>query len=372
MSTRNPYEVLGVSPGASADEIKSSFRKLARQYHPDVNPNNPQAEEKFKEIGQAYEILSNPEKRQRFDQYGVTDDQQAGPGDFFGGACGGFGDIFDMFFGGAAGGGRPAGRDGGDIRVDVKVTLSDVIHGVTLKEKIQRLEKCSECGGEGTEGGKPPVTCTTCRGAGQVTAVKETFLGQIRTSTVCPTCQGAGTVIKDPCRKCNGRKVTPVSQEVPIEIPPGVETGMTMQLPGLGNQGTGAGRTGSLYVVISVVEDRKFVREGEELHTAVQLSFAEAALGTTKTIQGVEKELQVSVPAGTQPGSDIRVKGEGLPPLHGGRRGDLYVTCQVNVPKQLTEAQKEAIKLLAASFNEEIVEESKHGLLGGLFNKKHG
>ena len=369
---RDPYEILGVSKSATADEIKSAYRKLARQHHPDVNPNNPEAEELFKEVGNAYAVLSDPEKRARFDRFGTTDDQQPSAGDFFGGG-GGINDIFDMFFGNSGGGGqRRQGRDGADLRTDVTISLVDVVNGVKREIDINRLATCTACHGVGTEGGKPPETCPTCKGQGQVSQIRNTFVGQVRTSTTCPTCSGTGHLIKDPCKVCRGRMVVQTSEKVTLDIPPGVETGSTMQVGGRGNDGTGGGHPGDLYVVLSVDMNPSFERDGQNLYTRIDLTFAQAALGDSLTIDGVDAPIDFEVPAGTQPGAQIRNKGVGLPPLHGGRRGDVYVVCDVVIPKKLDDAQVQLIKQLAQASGETMPKGAeKHSLLGGLFGKKH-
>jgi len=373
MAVKDPYEVLGVARGASADEIKSAYRRLARRYHPDVNPDDPSAEEKFKEIGAAYSVLSDPEKRARFDQFGTTED---GPnaGDFFAGGGGGFGDLFDMFFGGvagAAGGRRRMGRDGDDLRADVEIELKDVLTGKKVDIEIDRDVECNACGGRGTEGGVAPETCGTCKGQGAVSTVRSTFIGQVRTQSVCPTCSGEGTLIKNPCKVCKGRRLVEESGVVTVTIPAGVETGSTMQLPGHGNEGVGGGRPGDLYVVIGIKPDSRFERRGQTLFTTLNATFAQAALGDQVTIEGVDSELSIEVSPGTQPGTPVVVKSAGLPPLHGGKRGDLIVQVNVAIPTKVSEAEAKLIRELAELRGErQPAGESKSGFLGGLFGKK--
>ena len=372
MAVKDPYEVLGVQRSATADEIKSAYRRLARRYHPDVNQDDPTAEDKFKEIGAAYSVLSDPEKRARFDQFGTTED---GPqaGDFFNNG-GGFGDLFDMFFGGVAGQGggrRRMGRDGDDLRADVEIELKDVLAGKKVDIEIDRDVECDSCAGKGTEGGTTPETCGTCKGQGVVSTVRSTFIGQVRTQAVCPTCQGEGTLIKNPCKKCNGKRVVEESGTVTVNIPAGVESGSTMQLPGHGNEGTGGGRTGDLYVVIGVKPDSRFERRGQTLFTTLQATFAQAALGDHVEIEGVDGDVSVEVKAGTQPGTPFTVKGAGLPPLHGGRRGDLIVQINVVVPTKVNDAEAKLIRELADLRGERQPQgEGKGGFLGGLFGKK--
>jgi molecular chaperone DnaJ len=369
MPNKDPYEVLGVARSASSDEIKSAYRRLARRFHPDVNPNDPESEEKFKEVGEAYSILSDPERRQRFDQFGTTDDQPTDP--FFGG--GGFNDLFEMFFGGAAQQTqrRRQGRDGDDVRADIELTLQEVITGVVKEVSVERMAQCSNCNGLGTEGGKAPETCPSCHGNGVVTAVKNTFIGQIRTQTPCPTCQGQGTVIKDPCKVCRGIGLVRETSKVSINVPAGVESGATMHIPGQGSEGTGVGRSGDLYVVLHVAEDERFERRGQTVFTAVDLTFAQAALGDSIEIDGIDETLSIYIPAGTQPGTEISIRNAGLPPLHGGRRGEMIVGVNVKVPEKLTEQESKLIRELAELRGERMPKGAeKGGLLGGLFGRK--
>lgn len=371
MAQKDPYEVLGVPRNASADEVKSAYRRLARRFHPDVNPNDPEAEEKFKEIGEAYAVLSDSDRRARFDQFGTTEEGPSDP--FFGGAGGGFQDLFDMFFGGAQGGGgrRSRGRDGEDLRADVELNLKDVLTGIQHEIQVDRLTECESCRGTGVNGGKTPETCGTCRGQGAVAAVRNTFIGQVRTTTTCPTCQGAGTIVKDPCQSCKGRGLTPHKDRVVLNIPAGVESGATMHMPGQGNEGIGGGRPGDLYVVLHVKDDKRFERHGQNLYAGLELTFAQAALGDQIEIEGVDAPVAITVPGGTQPGTQIPVKGAGLPPLHGGRRGDMVVQVTVAVPKNLTEAEVKMIRDFAELRGERVPKgEEKGGILGNLFGKR--
>jgi molecular chaperone DnaJ len=372
MAKQDPYEVLGVSRSASADEIKSAYRRLARRFHPDVNPNDPEAEEKFKEIGQAYSILSDPDKKARFDQYGTTEDVPTGGGDFFGGA-GGISDLFEMFFGATQGGGgrRRAGRDGEDVRADIELSLKDILTGVQREVEVDRMSECSHCNGTGSEGGQAPETCGTCRGQGMVATVRNTFIGQVRTSAPCPTCQGEGTIIKDPCKVCRGQRLVPEKGKVTINIPAGVEAGSTMHVPGQGSDGVGGGRPGDLYVVLDVERDERFERRGQMLYTLLDLTFAQAARGDQVEVQGVDDVLPLEIPAGTQPGTQIPLRNAGLPPLHGGRRGDLIVQVNVKVPEKLSEAEAKLIREFAELRGEKSPKgEDKGGILGGLFKKR--
>ncbi|MBX3111343.1 MAG: J domain-containing protein, partial [Fimbriimonadaceae bacterium] len=262
MAVTDPYAVLGVPRDATSDQIRTAYRKLARQYHPDVNRDDPGAEEKFKEVSEAYSILSDADKRARFDNYGVTDDQPGAgsAADFMSG--GGFADIFEQFFG-AAGGGhqrnrRPGHRDGDDLRAETVVTLREVLTGVERTLRYKRERVCRSCGGNGTADGSAPPTCPNCNGSGVVVRVAQTLLGSMRTQTTCPTCQGSGQKISDPCKTCHGRKTEVSDAEVSITVPPGVESGMTLRASGQGNDGLGGGHTGDLYVVVHVSDDSRF------------------------------------------------------------------------------------------------------------------
>lgn len=375
MAQQNPYEVLGVSRSASADEIKSAYRRLARRYHPDVNPDDKSAEDKFKEVSNAYGILSDPDKRSRFDQYGVTDDQMGGgPGaDFFAGGAGGIGDIFEMFFGAGAGGGggrrRTAAVDGDDLRADVFLSLKEVLTGLTREVEIERNSECSACNSTGVEGGGQAPTCTNCNGGGVVATIKNTFLGQVRTQTVCPRCSGTGTMITNPCKKCSGKGVNRVTESVSVNIPAGVETGSTIHMPGHGSDGVRGGRPGDLYVVLHVQEDGPFVRRGQHLLTGFDVTVSQAILGDTVHIDGIESELELEIPSGSQPGQQVVLKGQGLPPIHGGRRGDLVVELNVTIPNKVSEAEADLIRQFA-ELRGELVPKGKGGFLDGLFGKK--
>lgn len=368
MSQRDPYEVLGVSRTATGEEIRAAYRKLARKFHPDVNRSDPSAEDKFKEIGQAYEILSDDEKRSRFDQFGTTDPQMAGGGDFMGSD---FGDIFEMFFGAGqqTGRRRSMARDGIDVQSEIELTLQDVLTGVKRELQIERHEVCDACGGFGSENGKPPETCPTCRGAGIVGQVRNTFIGQVRTQTTCPTCQGGGVVIKAPCKSCNGRAVKMSKVTIPVEVPAGVEDGARLQMSGHGGAGIMGGRRGDLYVRLNVAEMEPFERHGTTLFQEAEISFSQAALGDTITVPGVEAGLELEIPAGTQPGENLTIKQAGLPPLHGGKRGEMIVRVQVRVPEKLNAAQEQALKAFAEASGEQ-VPKGNGGILGGLFGKK--
>lgn len=362
------YEVLGVSRTASKDEIKTAFRKLARQYHPDVNP-SPEAEEKFKAANMAYEILSDDQKRAQYDQFGTTDPQAQGP--FFGGDFGGIEDLFEMFMG-AAGGGRArrrAGFDGEDIQVQATISLQEVLQGKTEKLSYRRKSKCAECTGTGVRGGGKPDTCGTCGGTGAVTRVQQTFIGQIRTSAACSTCRGLGYQIKDACPGCKGTGLQTLDQQLDAEIPAGVETGQTIRVSGKGNDGMGEGVAGDLYVIIQVKEDKRFERQGTDLHTGMELTIVQATLGDELEIEGLSEPVEIQVPSGTQPGRVFRIKGQGLPRLHGGARGDLYVHAHVRVPESVSEAEAKLLREFAELRGEPTGSEND-SILGSIFKRR--
>ena len=370
MAQRDPYEVLGVPRDASADEVKSAYRRLARKYHPDVNPGDHEAEEKFKEVGAAYAVLSDPDRRSKFDRFGTTEDM---PQDAYFGGQGGINDLFEAFFGGFAGTGRRQqrmGRDGGDIEVQLELTLQDVLNGAHKEIAIDRLSECEACSGNGGEGGAPPTHCPACKGTGMVTQVRDTFIGRMQTSAPCPTCRGEGWTVKDPCKKCGGQGVNPEHQRVMVTIPAGVEHGNTLQIPGQGHDGMAGGSPGNLYVHLRVKRDNRFERDGQTVYTAIEATFAQVALGHTVTFAGIEEEHEVVIPAGTQPGERIAIKNAGLPPLHGGRRGDLIVQVDVKIPKKLNETQVKLLREFAEVGGEDLPTGESRGLLGGLFGKK--
>jgi len=368
---RDLYEILGVPRGASQDEIKAAYRRLARQHHPDVNPNNAEAEEQFKEIGSAYNVLSDPDKRARYDQTGSVDDVPQDP--FMSGSMA-INDIFDMFFGGMGGqssrGPRTA-ANGEDLQVRLNLTLKDILEQTEREIKINRRAGCPDCNGTGVEGGGQPDRCQQCGGSGVIARMQQTFIGSVRTQTTCPVCQGTGTIIKNPCAKCRGAKRIQETATLSVTVPAGVDDGSTMRVPGKGNDGVGGGRPGDLYVALNVAEDPRFEREGQELHAAYEVTYAQAALGDEISIQGLDETYAVDLPHGTQPDDVLSVRHGGLPPLHGGRRGNLHIHVRVVVPKKLSDEQKELILKLAHAGGEPAPKGDKGGLLGGLFKKKH-
>jgi len=350
---RDYYEVLGVQREASDQEIKSAYRKLALQFHPDRNPNNPDAEEKFKECSEAYAVLADGDKRAAYDRFG-----HAGVG---GGAAGfdstvfqDFHDIFGDFFGFSdlfGGGGRRRSRSqrGADLREDVTLEFEEAVFGSETKVSVRRHETCEECGGSGAAPGKAPVTCRSCAGQGQV-RYQQGFFSIART---CPTCQGTGSVITDPCAKCKGQGRLLRQKTIDAKVPAGVEDGTRIRFAGLGESGFYGGPAGDLYVVLHVKEHSFFEREGNDLHCVMPISFAQAALGAEITVPTLEGDQVLKVPEGTQSGTTLRIRGKGVPVLNSRGKGDLYVEVRVQTPSKLNKRQKELLEELEGTIRVE-------------------
>lgn len=352
MSKRDYYEILGVNRTASEQEIKSAYRRLAVKYHPDKNPGDAAAEEKFKEAAEAYSVLSDPEQRQRYDRFGhagVSSGAGASwgaPG--FGGLEDILGDLFgfgDVFGGGSRSGGsrRTAAQRGADLRYDLEITLEEAAAGMTAQLRIPRLEACEKCKATGAQPGTQPETCQTCGGAGQV-RYQQGFFSVART---CTACRGTGRIIKNPCDNCHGTGRVEREKTMEVKIPAGVETGSRLRIAGEGEAGTQGGTSGDLYVVIHVKEHEEFERQGSNLYSSVPITFAQAALGAEITVQTLDGEQQVKVPAGTQTGTVFRLKGQGVPVLGGRGRGDLFVAVTVVTPTTLTREQRKLLEQLA-------------------------
>jgi len=374
---RDYYEVLGITRSASVTEIRSAYRKLAAKYHPDVNPGDHAAEEKFKELNEAHEVLSSPEKRPLYDQYGHD-----GPAAGFGGMGeGGFGDIFDMFFGAGGGGGRSSGErarqqaaQGNDLRYDLEITLEEVASGVPKTLRLSRLEGCETCHGSGAKPGTQPQACPACSGTGQVRHVQNTILGSFATVAPCARCGGAGRVIPDPCATCRGQGRVRQTIEHTVDIPAGVDSGTRLVDPGQGDAGLRGGGRGDLYVIIYVQPHAHFTRRGMDVVYEAPVTFAQATLGDTfevPVLGGMEK---LTIPEGTQPGTTFRLRGKGFPDVNSRspERGDQVVSIKLKVPQKLTEEQRRLVKELAAASGETIHAEER-GLLGkvkGAFTHK--
>lgn len=353
MSKRDYYEILEVSKNASADEIKKAYRKKAIQFHPDKNPGNKEAEEKFKEAAEAYEVLSNEDKRRRYDQYGHAGVGGASGGGGFGGGMSmddifsHFGDIFGGGFGGFGGfGGSRGGQrvnKGSNLRVKVKLTLQEIANGVEKKIKVKKYVSCSHCKGTGAANGSSYSDCSTCRGTGQVTRISNTILGQMQTTSTCPTCQGEGKIITHKCAECNGEGLMRQDEVVTIQIPAGVEEGMQLSVSGKGNAARRGGINGDLLVLIQEEAHPELIRDGSDLIYNLVMSVPDAILGAAVEIPTVEGKVKVKIEGGTQPGKILRLKGKGLPEINGYRRGDLLVRINVYIPKDLS---KEDIRLV--------------------------
>ena len=365
---RDYYEVLGVSKSSSADEIKKAYRKLALKYHPDRNPGDAEAEEKFKEAAEAYDVLSNPEKKQRYDQFGHAGMGGAAGGGF-GGGFGGFsmedifsqfGDIFGGRFGGGFGGfggfgdGGSRGRrvaKGSNIRIKIKLTLEEIVHGVEKKIKIDKQVKCHECNGRGAASEADIKTCETCHGTGMVTKVVNSFLGQMQTSAPCPTCGGEGKVISKPCSCCHGSGLEKKAEEISFKIPAGVTEGMQLTVQGKGNAAKGDGVNGDLLVLISEEAHPELQRDGNDLIYSLFISVTDAILGCTAEIPSVDGKLRIKIEPGTQSGKILRLRGKGVPDVNGYGAGDLLVYIQVWIPKKVDKEEKEMLEKIKESKN---------------------
>lgn len=364
---RDYYEVLGIDKTASEDDIKKAYRKIAIKYHPDRNPGDKQAEEKFKEAAEAYNVLHDPQKRQQYDQFGFNGPMDGSGFGGFGGASMNMDDIFSMFgdiFGGRAGfggfggfgsrGGRTQQHRGSDLRLKVRLTLEEINQGVTKKFKVRKDTACTHCHGTGAEEGSSRETCPTCHGAGVITHTTQSILGMMQTQGICPTCQGEGQIIKNKCHECGGTGVTKGEELVEINIPAGVAEGMVVNVPGKGNAGFRGGIPGDIQVLIEEEDHSTFVRDGNDLIYNLLLDFPTAALGgeiDVPTIDG--KSLKVKIDSGTQPGKTMRLRGKGLPAVqgYGSGRGDLVVNISVYVPKTLSREERKAIETFKDSDN---------------------
>jgi len=371
VAKRDYYEVLGVSRDASEAEIKKAFRQLARKYHPDANPGDTSAEEKFKEINEAYEVLGNPEKRAAYDRFGHAARGEGGfenwPGGFgFPGFGGGFGDLFDMFFGGGVTPPGARGRGptpGADLSYDMEITLEEAATGISRTLEVNREETCPVCDGSGSKSGGR-VSCSLCGGTGQVRTQQDTVLGRFVSVRTCHRCGGEGSIIDNPCTECKGSGVTRRTRRIKVNIPAGVDTGQRLRLEGEGDWGRMGGHKGDLYVNIRVLPHPVFQRKGNNIWSEASVSFVQAALGTEIHVPTLDGNAVLTVPEGTQPGTVLRLRGKGMPSLRGGPRGDHYITVKVTVPTRITSRERELL-LELARIRKEQVSEGK----GGLFRK---
>lgn len=347
---RDYYEVLGVQKSASDDEIKKAFRKMSKKYHPDLNPGNKEAEEKFKEVNEAYQVLSDSDKKSKYDQFGHAGvDPNFGAGGGYGGAGFDFGDIFgDIFggFGGGFGGGRRNGpRRGNDIRRVIDISFEEAAFGCTKKMNIQTQEKCEECGGTGAKKGTTVTTCSHCSGTGRVKTQQRTILGYMTTETTCPQCNGEGKIIKEPCRECRGTGAIRRNKTIEVQIPSGIDDNQTIQLSGKGEAGSKGGPNGDLLITVRVRPHDIFQRRGNDVFINMPISFVEAALGANVKVPTIDGGcVELTIPEGTQAGTRFRMKGKGIPYLRSKSRGDQYVTVEIEIPRNLTQKQKELLK----------------------------
>ncbi len=358
MAKRDYYEVLGVARDVSSKDLKKAFRRMAMKYHPDRNPGDKDAEEHFKEVNEAYEILSDQEKRAAYDQFGHAGvDPSAGAGGF-GGFGGGnanfsdiFGDVFGDIFGGGGGGGRQRSsvQRGSDLRYSLDLELEEAVHGVTKKIRIPTQVECETCGGSGAKKGTQPTTCTTCGGIGQVRMQQGFFSVQ----QTCPTCRGTGKMISDPCGSCHGAGRVQQTKTLSVKVPPGVDTGDRIRLAGEGEAGVNGGGPGDLYVQVNVLEHAIFQRDGKHLYCEVPISFTDAALGGELEVPTLEGRVKLKIPAETQTGKLFRLRGKGVTPVRGGGPGDLLCRVVVETPVSLTSRQKELLEELQASFEDQ-------------------
>lgn len=347
---RDYYEILGVSKNASDDEIKKAYRALAKKYHPDMNPDNKEAEEKFKEVNQAYAILSDPEKKARYDQFGpeAAEGGASGFGDF--GGFGGFdiNDIFEGFFGGGGGRGRRNGpQRGDDLAQRITISFEEAAFGCKKEIKYTKIEKCGECSGTGCASGTSPKVCSKCGGTGQMRVQQRTPLGVFQTTKTCDACNGAGQTISNPCKKCKGSGTNSATKTLEVSIPAGIDNGQRISLRGMGNAGKNGGPAGDLYIAVQVRPHSVFVREEFNIYCEIPITFPEAALGAEIRVPTLEGDTTYEIPEGTQTGTTFTLKGKGIPYVNGRGRGDLIFKVIVEVPKNMTDTQKEALRKFA-------------------------
>lgn len=367
---RDYYEVLGVSKNASEDEIKRAYKKLARKYHPDMNPGDKEAEEKFKEVNEANEVLSNPEKKAKYDQFGfagVDPNYGAGQGGY--GGAGGFdfgdlGDIFGSFFGGGFGGGgrrNPnAPQRGESIRASLSVEFTEAAFGCEKSITIDRSEQCPTCKGKGCAPGTTPEVCTQCHGTGTVTQAQRTPFGMMQSQTVCPKCRGRGQIIHQPCPDCRGAGAVRKRRTIQVNIPAGIDNGQTISLRGQGHSGKNGGPAGDLRITVMVRPHEIFRRDGTAVFCEAPITFTQAVLGGTLEIPTIDGKVKYDIPEGTQTGTVFRLRGKGIPVLNGRGRGDQYVTVNIETPRNLNREQKEALKKFSESLGEGNYEKHKN------------
>ncbi len=368
MAKRDFYDILGLSKNATVEEIKKAYRQKALKFHPDKNPGDSEAEDKFKEAAEAYEVLSNPEKKQRYDQFGHAGLGNGGGG--YGGGFGGgmsmedifsqFGDIFGSAFGGSGFGGGFGGSGGGrtrrvnkgsNLRIKVKLTLEEVLKGVDKKVKVNKYVGCKVCKGSGAKGGSSFKSCTTCNGSGRVTRVTNTFLGQMQTTSACPSCGGEGQIITEKCNTCFGNGIVKDEEVITINVPAGVGEGMQMSMSGKGNAAARGGIPGDLIILIEEIKHESLIRDGNNLLYDHYISFPEAAMGTSIEVPTLEGKARIKIEPGTQSSKVLRLKGKGLPSVNAYGRGDLLVNINVWTPQNISKEEKQILEKLALSEN---------------------
>jgi molecular chaperone DnaJ len=354
MSKRDYYETLGVGREAGVEEIKKTYRRLARKYHPDVNPGDKEAERKFKEIQEAYDVLCDPQKRATYDRFGHQGDSFQGFGGFgnMRGFTSGFEDIFETFFGGGFSTGRQrsaesAPQRGADLRYDVEITLEEAVRGKNTFIHLRRLETCPDCGGSGSKDGSSTVTCQACNGTGQQQFVKNTAFGSFVSVKPCTVCNGEGTIIKEPCPKCLGVGRVSRERKIEVKLPAGLDNGSKMRMTGEGEAGKKGGPPGDLYIVIFVKPHKIFTRQDNDLFCEIPLSFVYATLGGEIEVPTIDGKTKLRIPEGTQPGSVFRLKGKGVPHVRGFGRGDQLIKMKVEIPKRLNAKQKKLLREFA-------------------------
>ncbi len=368
---RDYYEVLGLKKGAGEDEIKKAYRKLAKENHPDMNPGDKNAEARFKEIGEAYEVLSDPEKRTRYDQfgfagvdpsYGAGAGAGAGGGGGFGGGFSGFGDfdigdIFDSFFGGGTRGGATrsanAPRRGESIRTQAELSFEEAAFGCSKEIPISRIENCPDCGGSGCEKGTTPEVCKRCGGSGSVRSQVRTAFGVMSSTTACPDCSGTGKIIHSPCPKCRGKGAVRKNTTVKVDFPAGIDDGQTLSVHGSGHRGLNGGPAGDLLVTVSVRQHPQFERDGFDVYYNMPITITQAALGDSVEVPTLDGKVKYTIPDGTQTGTVFRLRGKGIQRLNASGRGDQFVTVTVETPMNLSSEQKELLRKLGETFGEE-------------------
>ena len=373
------YEILGVSRDATDEEIKKAYKKMVKKYHPDLNPDSKTAEEKMKEVNHAYDILSDSQKKARYDQFGDDGNNSGGFGGGAGGFGGfgaeGFGDIFDMFFGGGGGGrgrNQNAPRQGNDLRVDIRVTFEEAAKGTTKEIELNRTESCTECGGSGAKPGTERKTCQNCGGSGKVRVNQQTPFGQFQTVKTCPKCSGKGSVVETPCPSCSGTGRVRKKRTIKVNIPPGVDTDSRLRMQSEGEGGINGGPAGDLYIYITVSPHEFFRRSGDDILCNIPITMVQAALGAEIEVETLDGKVKLTIPAGTQSGTSFRLRGRGFPKLRGYGKGDQHVRVNVQTPTNLTAEQKDLLRKFeeAGKADKKSAESKSDSKPKGFFNKK--